>query len=232
VVNVSFYLYNLIPVINTNVPQDPLIKTEYSPVATFNYNNRVINANYHRDNVYVTTGVVLRYFVEDEKWNYMGYYLNDEIKTASANYNAQVIRLLPEVEVNTASKNKTILGPCDPIEKNTWYNLNEIIYANAVYTGTSSKLGTIRISLRTPDNQIETFSYKARGYNPTTNTGGTDVILEINGDVINAYEQYPIPKTLVQSWINPFKQIDGVNFKYNPDTSGITFTACASKSLI
>jgi hypothetical protein len=233
IVNVTFFIYNLIPVIKdpqTNV--DPLVRTKIYPIASYNYNNRLIEATYRRDNVHVSTGVVLRFIVEDRKWIYIGYYLNDDVNTASPNYNNQVIRQLPEEPKITANESKNILGFCEPIKENTWYSLEKYVYANSLYSGTSNKLGTITITLRTPSNNIEYFSYKASGYNPNTNTGGTDVFIEINGTVINVYEQYPIKKTLVKSWINPFSEVKGVNFKFTKDSKGVSFSACASTNII
>jgi hypothetical protein len=233
VVNLTFFVYNLVPVIKSNPNDpDPLIKSKLFPVAAFNYTNRRIEADYKRDNVYLTTGVILRFIIENNKWNYIGFFINDDINTAEPNYNNQVIRQEFVENRITASESKTILGPCNPINANVWYSTENYIYSNALYSGTSSKLGKITITLRTPSNEIKSFSYKANGYNANTNTGGTDVYLEFNGDIINAYEQFPIKKTLVQSWINPFANIRGVNFKYTFDNKGVSFTACGSNSLI
>lgn len=233
IVNVTFFVYNLVPVIKdpkTNI--DPLIKTKIYPIASYNYNNRLIEGTYRRDNVYVSTGIVLRFIVENKKWIYIGYYLNDKINTASPNYNNQVIQQLPEEKRITASESKNVLGSCEPIKENTWYSLEKYVYANSLYSGTSTKLGAITITLRTPTGNIEYFSYKASGYNPNTNTGGSDLFIEINGNVINVYEQYPIKKTLVKSWINPFSEVRGVNFKFTKDNKGVSFSACASTNII
>lgn len=233
IVNVSFFVYNIVPVIkdpSTNI--DPLVRTKIYPIASFNYNNRLIEAEYRRDNVHVSTGIVLRFIVENRKWVYIGYYLNDQINTASPNYNNQVIQQIPEEIRVTASDSKNVLGSCEPINENSWYSLEKYVYANSLYSGTSTKLGTITITLRTPMGNIEYFSYKASGYNPNTNTGGTDVFIEINGTVINVYEQYPIKKTLVKSWISPFAEVKGVNFKFTKDNKGVSFSACASTNII
>jgi hypothetical protein len=232
IVNVSFFLYNLVPIINQSSSIDPLIKFQYTPVNTFNYNNRLIYATYTRDNVYITTGIVLRFYVKDQKWNYMGYYLNDDNTTAQPNYNTLAIKQNPNVGLTSASETTNILGPCKTIKANTWYSIDEYIYANSLYTGTSTKLGSITLTLRTTDNKVSTFTYKANGYNPITNTGGTDVYMEIDNNIINAYEQNPIPKTLVQSWINPYREKNGVNFKYTAGNNGVSFTLCAATSII
>jgi hypothetical protein len=233
VVNLTFFIYNITPVIKKNpTDADALIKSKFFPVAVYSFNNRRIEAQYTRDNIYLTTGVILRFIVENNRWTYIGYYLNDEINTAEPNYNNQVIQQFPNKNYITAKESKTILGSCDTIELNTWYSTQQYIYANSMYAGTSNKLGKISLTLRTPSNESVTFSYKANGYNANTNTGGTDVYLEFNGDIINAYEQYPVPKTLVQSWINPYSLVKGVNFKFTHDSKGVSFTACASKNLI
>lgn len=232
VVNLTFFVYNLIPVIKdpaTNI--DPLIKSKINPT-NYNYTTRSINASYTRDNVYISTGIVLRFMSENGKWLYIGYVVNDDINTASPNYNNQVILQLPEEKPITASESKNILGECEPIKENVWYSSQKYVYANALYSGTSNKLGSITVTLRTPSNISESFTYRANGYNANTGTGGTDVFIEINGNVINVYEQYPIKKTLTKSWINPFSEVVGVNFKYTIDNKGVSFSACASTAII
>jgi hypothetical protein len=232
VINASFFVYNIVPAIRTPGSTDPLVKTRYTPVSRFNFNNRTINAQYTRDNVHLNAGPILRFYKENDRWNFMGYYLNNDIATAEPNYNRQVINQIPLQEKVSASKSTNILGACDPIEANKWYSTALYIYANSLYTGSSSKLGTITLTLRTPDNKTESYSHTARGYNPNTGTGGTDVFLEFDGKLINAYEQFPNTKILVRSWINPFSQSVGVNFKYTFDRKGISFTACASTSIV
>jgi len=232
VVNLTFFVYNLIPVIRdiaTNI--DPLVRSRINPT-NYNYTTRTIDANYYRDNVYISTGIVLRFISENGKWLYIGYVVNNDINTASPNYNNQVILQLPEEKTITASESKNILGECEPIKENTWYSLQKYVYANSLYSGTSNKLGSITITLRTPSNAFESFTYRANGYNANTGTGGTDVFMEINGNVINVFEQYPIKKTLTKSWINPFSEVTGVNFKYTIDKNGVAFSACASTAII
>jgi hypothetical protein len=232
VVNASFFLYNLIPVINNNNTTDPLIKIKYLPQNNFSFNQRLVTVTYNRDNVHFTSGVVLRFIVDNGNWKFIGYYLDDSINTAEPNYNNQVIRQLPEEDTITADESKTIYGPCEPINVNTWYVNAQSSYANALYTGTSNNLGSITLMMKTKNNQIEKITHKASGYNPNTKTGGTDVFLELNGNVINAYEQNPIKKTLVKSWINPFFETIGTVFKFTVDGKGISFSACSSSSFI
>jgi len=234
IINVCFFLYNITPAIkdpNSN-NLDPLVKVKYSPTAYYNFDKRKISAKYTRDSVFISTGVILRFIANNNKWNYIGYYLNDKTSTAEPNHNN--IAIYPESldAQKLASESTNILGNCDTIKENKWYSLKDYIYANAIYSGTQEKLGKITLTIRTPDNKASTFSYKANGYNPTTDTGGTDVYLEVNNNIINAYEEYPIPKTLVKSWVNPYIDIDGTNFKFTFDRNGISYNVCGSKTLI
>jgi hypothetical protein len=234
IINVCFFLYNITPAIkdpNSN-NLDPLVKVKYTPTASFNQNLRTISAKYNRDTVFISTGVVLRFIANNEKWNYIGYYLNDKTSTAEPNHNN--IAIYPE-NLDTqklASESTTNLGSCNTIKENKWYSLKEYVYGNALYAGTQEKLGKITLTIRTPDNRTSSFSYKANGYSPTTNTGGTDVYLEVNNNIINAYEEYPITKTLVKSWVNPYVDVEGTNFKFRFDRNGVSYNVCGSKSLI
>jgi hypothetical protein len=234
IINVNVLLYNLAPTIkdqNNNV--DPLIKIKYSPTQSYNYTNRVINAAYSRDTVYVSTGLILRFYVKDKKWNYMGYILNDKIYSAKPNINVSAIKPSESNVLNSTNKNiNNFLNNCKEIEPNTWYSTKKYVYSNSLYSGTSNKLGKITMTFRTSNNETSTFSYKANGYNPSTNTGGTDVYMEFNGDTINVYEQYPLQKTLVYSWVYPYKYKEDVNFKYTFDNNGVSFTLCGSTSIV
>jgi hypothetical protein len=232
VVNASFFLYNLIPIKSNNDPLDPLIKIRYSPQNIFNYNQRLMTVTYNRDNVYITSGVILRFMVDKGQWIFIGYYLDESINTAEPNYNNQAIRQFYQEDVITAEESKTIYGPCEPIELNTWYVDTQYTYANSLYTGTSNNLGTITLTMKSKSNEIQKISYKASGYNSKSKTGGTDVFLELNGNIINAYEQNPGKKTLVKSWINPFFEKIGTVFKFTVDNKGIAFSACGSSTFI
>lgn len=233
VVNASYLLYNLIPIKSNNDPLDPLIKVRYSPQNIFNFNQRLMTVTYSRDNVYFTSGVILRFMVDKGDWNFIGFYLDENINTAEPNYNNQVIRQFYAPDVITANESKTIYGPCEPIEINTWYVMgSQYSYANSLYTGTANNLGTITLTMKTRNNRIEKIQYKPSGYNPKTKTGGTDVFLELNGSIINAYEQNPGKKTLVKSWVNPFYETIGTTFKFTVDNKGIAFSACGSSTFI
>jgi hypothetical protein len=232
IINVGFFLYNLIPVVSNTTGNDPLTQVSYSPSPTFNYLQRSINANYKRDNVHLTTGIILRYYIKDQKWNYMGYILDDGTSTASPNQNVQAIAPAPvnPNEVKTIDNN--YITNCSPINTNTWYSADRYIYASGLYTGTSGKLGTITLTFRTAKNQTAIFSHTAGGYNASTNSGGTDVYLEFNGNVISAYEQYPTAKTLVKTWPYPFSGQTGINFKFTTDNRGVKFTVCGAAALL
>lgn len=234
IINVNVLLYNLAPTIKTqNNNVDPLIKIKYSPTQSYNYTNRVINASYSRDNVYVSTGLILRFYVKDKKWNYMGYILNDKIYSAKPNINVSAIKPNTTNILNSTNKNiNNFLNNCNEIKPNTWYSAEKYIYTNSLYSGTSNKLGKITMTFRTSINETSIFSYKANGYNPSTNTGGTDVYMEFNGDTINVYEQYPLQKTLVYSWVYPYKNRDDVNFKYTFDNNGVSYSVCGSTSIV
>lgn len=232
VVNVSFFLYNQVPVIkdpNTNI--DPLVKIQYEDNSNFSYNKRTMTVAYSRSNIYFTTGVILRFILLDRKWVYLGYILNEDISNAQPDYNFQVIQETPVNELTQKFDNNQnlLLSDCEKIQQNTWYSLREYVFASALYAGTSSRRGTITLTLKTLTNDIKTFQHRANGYNPNTNTGGTDVSIEIYNDIINIYEQYPISKTLVNSFVNPFKDSEGVNYKFNFDNGGVEYTLCASK---
>jgi len=231
IVNVSCFLYNRVPVI-TDDNIDPLVKIKYEPVNTFSYNRRTIQATFSRDNVYFSTGIILRYYVNDSKWNYIGYIVDENASTAEPNKNIPAIeftQLSPIINSNTSINN---ISECNPIIQNKWYPVETYVYCNALCTGTSSKLGTVTLTFRTANNQTTVFNYKATGYNPTTNRGGYDVYLEFDGESINAYEQYPTPKTLMRSWVYPYKNTLGVNFKYSYDGKGVKLNLCASTASI
>jgi hypothetical protein len=236
IINVGFFLYNLVPVISDTNGNDPLTKVTYSPSPTFNFTQRSIDATYTRDSIHLTTGVILRYYVSDQKWNYIGYILDDGKSTASPNENVQAIKPPPvnPNEIKTVDNN--YITKCNPINAGVWYSADQYIYASGLYTGTSGKLGTITLTFRTAKNQTSIFSYTAGGYNATTNSGGTDVYLEFNGSVINAYEQYPTPKTLVKTWPYPYTSGNigetGVNFKFTSNNNGVRFTVCGSTGLV
>lgn len=232
VVNVSFFLYNQVPVIKElNNLTDPLVKIKYEDNSNFSYNKRTMTVTYSRSNIYFTTGVILRFILLDRKWVYIGYILNEQIYNAQPDYNFQVIQETPvnELQQKFDNNQNLLLAECEKIEKNTWYSLKEYVFASALYAGTSNRRGTITLTLKTTNNDIKTFQHRANGYNPNTNTGGTDVYIEIYNDIISVYEQYPIPKTLVNSFINPFKDSEGVNYKFNFNNAGVEYTLCASK---
>lgn len=232
IVNISTLLYNINPSLSSvdvAYTQDPLVKVSYSPSNVFSYNNRVITANYNRDNIFVTSGLILRFFVQDSKWNYMGFIHDENDSIAESNEKIQSVFGTPLVVNNTINNQASFLKPCNPILADTWYSCGTYSFASGLYSGTSGKLGSVTLTLRTPTNKTSVFTQTAQGYNPLTNTGGTDVYLEYDGDVINAYEQYPTPKTLVKSWPNPYVGLTNINFKYTYDNKGVTFNLCASE---
>lgn len=233
VVNVSFFIYNIFPLVNNTGEPDPLISARYFPTNTFSFNQREIDVQYNRDSVYLSTGVILRYYASDSKWNYIGFLYDENNATAIPNQTVQAIFQKAQENKNTISvnNNQQYIQNCETINVNTWYPTEQYVYSNGVYTGASTKLGTLTLTFRTPDNQTSVFKYTASGYDANSNNGGSDVYLEYSGNVINAYLQYPGPKTLVQTWPYPYLGKKGVNFRYTIDNKGVAFSACASKSL-
>jgi hypothetical protein len=69
IINVNFFLYNISP-----DPANPnhLITFNATP-NTFGYRVRKMNVTFFRDNVYLTKGINLRYYKQDNIWNYIGY---------------------------------------------------------------------------------------------------------------------------------------------------------------
>jgi len=228
VVNVNCPLYNIVPALTDLISEDPLIKPTYNPTNTFSYNNRSIDVTFNRDNVFTSTGVILRFFVQDKKWNYIGYIHDIDKASAVPNQNTPAFFEITPITSKSSNNEQVFLNPCNTINVNEWYSASTYIFASGVYSGISSKLGTVSITFRTADNKTSIFTHTAKGYDPTTNTGGTDVYLEFDGNVINAYEQYPTKKTLIKSLPYPYKGVNGVNFKYTNDGKGVLFKACAS----
>jgi hypothetical protein len=232
VINVSFFLYNQVPVIKEpNSDVDPLVKETYEDNSAFSFNKRTMSVSYTRSNIHFTTGVILRFVLFERRWVYLGFILNQDIFNAQPDSNYPVIFPTPTNQLKQTFDNNQnlLLSECEEIQENTWYSLREYVFASALYSGTSSRRGTITLTLKTVNNDIKTFQHKANGYNPNTNTGGTDVYIEIYDDIINVYEQYPTPKTLVNSFVNPFKDSEGVNYRFNFDNSGVERALCASK---
>jgi hypothetical protein len=232
IVNVSLFLYNLIPSLNPagQETSDSLIRKNYlnnSP-PVFSFNQRQISVNYNRDNVYITSGLILRFIVNNSQWEYMGYVHDSNSSTANPNQNIQAIYQTYTGSLTASSIGSVYLNTCTSVQPNTWYSCDVFAYANAVYAGTSSKLGSITLTLRAPNNQTTVFSYTAPGYSPATNTGGNDVYLEYAGEYIYAYVSYPTQKNLVQTWVNPYYGQTGINFKYTYDGNGVSFNVCAS----
>ena len=229
IINISFFMYNLVPIVSEGA-NDTMTSVSYlSGINTFSYNNRNITASFNRDNVHFTSGVILRYIVNNNKWDYIGYIVDQLDATATPNHNIPAIKQTTVANTQNTTTNNTYVTDCSGINENTWYSADTYIYANGFYSGTSSKLGTLTLTFRTPDNQTTVFSHTAGGYDPLTNTGGTDVYLEFDGSVVNAYEQYPTLKTLVKTWSYPYAGIAGINFKYSDDGNGILFNGCASQ---
>jgi hypothetical protein len=69
IVNVNFFLYNVSP--NPTNPNH-LITFNATP-NVFGYRVRNMDVTFYRDNVYFTQGVNLRYFKQNNVWNYIGY---------------------------------------------------------------------------------------------------------------------------------------------------------------
>jgi hypothetical protein len=231
IINVSCFLYNLVPIISDdNI--DPLVKIKYEPTNSFSYNKRIIQATYSRDNVHFSTGIILRYYVNNNKWNYIGYIINENVSTAEPNHNIPAIELTPLSPIINSNTNINHISECNSIIQNRWYPVDTYVYSNALCTGTSTRSGTVTLTFRTPDNQTSVYNYKATGYNPSTNRGGYDIYLEFDGESINAYEQYPTPKALMKSWTYPYKGRTGINFKYTYDGKGVKLNLCASTAII
>jgi hypothetical protein len=230
IINTSFFVYNQIPVLNSPDTIDPLLKVTFLQNNTFSYNKRDMSVSYTRGSIRFTTGVVLRYALVNRKWLYLGYILNNQFYSARPDYNYLVIfDTFDQKLKQTLDQNQnSFLSECKEIEKNKWYSMEEYIYASALYTGTNTKKGAITLTIKTINNDFKIYTHRPNGHNPNSGTGGTDVYVELFNNIINIYEQFPIPKTLVDSFVIPFQNSEGLSFKFNFDNNGVEHTVCAS----
>lgn len=228
IINTSFFMYNQIPVLNSPDVLDPLLRVTFLQNNTFSYNKRDMSVSYTRGSIYFTTGVVLKYALINRKWIYLGYILNDQFFNARPDYNYLVISDTSEEKLKQNLDQNLFLSDCQEIEKNKWYSMQEYAYASALYTGTNTKKGTITLSIKTINNDFKIYTHRPNGHNPNSGTGGTDVYVELFNNIINVYEQFPIPKTLVESFVIPFQNSEGLSFKFGFDNNGVEYTLCAS----
>ena len=212
IVNVIFFLYNVTPNLsNSNSYNDYLTKITIvnaaeKPVSNFNYYDRFLFANYNRDSVSFSTGVILKYYVNNNMWNYYGYITDDVIN------NTAILPNLPTI-TNTESVS------CSPLKNNKYYRIYDYTDSVCHVTGTNKnndKASVTLIIINGRQKQVNRLTYRASGHNAVTNTGGTDVWLEFDStnNVIRAYEQNPIPKTLVKTWNFNWEQQKATNFRY------------------
>jgi hypothetical protein len=231
VINVIFFLYNLVPNITNATTNDPItvVKTTNSAGSatnTFTYNDRLLYSKYSRDNVYLTTGVILKYYVQENRWNYNGYLIDNNIK------NAPVTPLVPAIvpPTNTTTVTQSDVNTiveCSPLKNNTYYTVLNYTSSRAFCSGTSKKKAKIILTFRGTDKKVITFEYQANGYNAAAQSGGTDVWIEFNSsdNTIKAYEEHPSAKKLMKTWNYPWSDKIGVNFKYSIG-NGIELSCC------
>jgi hypothetical protein len=211
VINVIFFLYNVTPSINSSNINDYLtninsVNVLGKNVRNFNYYDRFLFVNFNRNTIGFSTGVILKYYVNNNIWNYYGYITDDVIN------NTAILPSLPTV-TNTQSVS------CSPLKNNKYYRIYDYTDAVCHVTGTNKtgdKAVATLIIINGSQRQVQKFTYKASGYNSATNKGGTDVWLEFDStnNVIRAYEENPTPKTLVKTWNFDWESQKATNFRY------------------
>jgi hypothetical protein len=230
-VDVVFFLYNVMPNLTDSNINDNLTKITYSPQSFYDYNNRRLSCDFRRDNTHFTTGVILKYYLQDNRWEYNGYVVDNQISngnvTAVSTPTTQTTTTTtPTTQTTTtttptttpvllpaAVKDKVI--PCITLKKNKYYLLSDWSYIKT--KATASKKAKIVMTFMSSKNSTSTLSYTANGYNKKTNTGGTDLYMEYDPvlNTVNVYEEHPTEKKLVQTWNAPFPNEEGVSFKFN-----------------
>lgn len=126
-----------------------------------------------------------------------------------------------------ATNNIITPGATSNISYNTWYNVNDYLYAAGYCNGAvaGNRLGTITLTFRAPSGLTSTYSYRATGT-------GDDTYVEWNQDNIILSEGYPIAKTARSSTPRPYKDLPGVQFMFTRSGNPIQWFATATTKLI
>jgi hypothetical protein len=227
IVNVVFFLYNLIPTVNdsSNETNDSLTTVSYlSGINSFNYNTRIVYPTFTRDNVHFTSGIILKYYIKNNIWNYNGYIIDDVISKAE---NIQQPIISSITTTNTLSPSQNNNNNCNPLFNDRYYPVSNYESFRCLVTGTSKEPATAILNFLGTDKKLISNSWTARGYNAAADAGGTDVWLEFNSitNVINVYEQNPTPKTLVNTFSTSLKSQNGVNFKFT-SRNAVNLSCC------
>jgi hypothetical protein len=222
-INVGFFLYNVMPNLTDNTVNDTLTKITYSPQSFFDYNTKLLTYNFRRDNTHFVTGVILKYYLQNNRWNYAGYVIDNNISksnvipntTSTSKMATPVTPSIPSPTTPTPTTHD--FSKCTTLEKNKYYLLNNYSYIRT--KATAAVKANIVMTFMNSENSISTLSYTANGYNKKTNTGGTDLYMEYDSVVntVTVYEEHPTDKKIVQTWNAPFPNETGVNFKFNFD---------------
>jgi hypothetical protein len=239
IINVVFFLYNLVPTLNdnSNLKNDSLtqiytINSDGSASNVFNFNQRVLYPTFNRDNVHLTTGVTLNYYIQNGKWNYGGYIIDDAISKAENVLNPAITTV--STNLPTSITTSTVLSPsqsnssnCIPLVNNKYYPVSNYISFRCLVTGTSINPATATLDFLETNKQLTSYSYTAKGYDGNSGNGGTDVWLEFNSitSIISVYEQNPGPKTLVNTFNYTLANEIGVNFKFT-SKNGVNISSC------
>jgi hypothetical protein len=216
-VNVGFFLYNVMPNLTDSTVNDTLTKITYSPQSFFDYNTRLLTYNFRRDNTHFTTGVILKYYLQDSRWNYAGYVIDNNVSKSEVIPNTPSVLQTATptiVSPNTPTPITHDFSKCTTLEQNKYYLLSNYSYIRT--KATAAKNAKIVMTFMNTKNSISTFSYTANGYNRKTNTGGTDLYMEYDPvlNTVEVYEEHPTEKRAVQTWNAPFPNENGVNFKF------------------
>jgi hypothetical protein len=231
-INVTFFVYNVMPNLADTTVNDTLTRITYSPESFFDYNRRLLTYNFKRDNTHFTTGVILKFYLQNNRWNYAGYVIDNNITKNNVIIDTPVIlpdtvtdRVTPAITssvstsitpvATTISPNAIDFTKCTTLKPNKYYLLSNYSYIRT--KATAAKKAKIVMTFMNSKNSISTLNYTANGYNKKTNTGGTDLYMEYDSvlNTVTAYEEHPTEKKVVQTWNAPFTNQEGVNFKFN-----------------
>jgi hypothetical protein len=251
IVNVVFFLYNLQPNLNNsnNRINDAITKYRSTYPSNgvdvesygFSMNVRTLYPRFHRDDVHLTTGVILKYIVQDYKWVYIGYVIDDVISntvitdvtetpatttTTTTNVDTAIV---PTTGTTNQSQTSTTDEVCDPLTMNKFYVVSDYKSSRCFATGTSKKHANARLTFYDKRQPLQ-YSYTASGYNAAANSGGTDIWIEFDAvkNRIKVYEQNPGPKKLVKTEDYIWGSRTGITFRYDSIQS-VSVSSCGVK---